>query len=247
MDTRDDAVIWHDTENGSYGADLPHWRELAAQAGGPVLELGCGTGRAALDLARHGSRTLGVDIDERLVGAFNGRAADRGLDARAVVGDMRDVRVGGRYPLVIVPMQSLQLLEDSDERYDVALSVRETLAENGLAGFAIVEGDLGAGSKDVGLSSTLPDLSDVDGWVYSSLPLDIETLEERIVITRLRQVVAPDGDLDESRDETSLAILTADSLAEELAPAGLVPAGTRKIADTELHVGSTIALFEVAP
>jgi hypothetical protein len=38
-----DAIVWHDVENGGYDADLPLWRELARQAGGPILDLGAGT------------------------------------------------------------------------------------------------------------------------------------------------------------------------------------------------------------
>ena len=48
-------VVWHDVECGRYDADLPLWRELAASARRPVLDVGAGTGRVALDLARAGS------------------------------------------------------------------------------------------------------------------------------------------------------------------------------------------------
>ncbi len=34
-----DAVVWHDVECGAYAADLPLWVELAAEHGGPVLDL----------------------------------------------------------------------------------------------------------------------------------------------------------------------------------------------------------------
>jgi hypothetical protein len=49
-------VVWHDLECGAYRADLPLWRELAARArfGSPILDVGAGTGRVALDLARAG-------------------------------------------------------------------------------------------------------------------------------------------------------------------------------------------------
>ena len=52
-------VIWHDLECGGYVEDLPLWRELAGD--GPVLDLGCGTGRVALDLAARGVPVVGLD------------------------------------------------------------------------------------------------------------------------------------------------------------------------------------------
>ena len=57
------AVIWHDVECGAYDADLALWRELAAAAGGPILDVGAGTGRVALDLARHGHEVVALDSD----------------------------------------------------------------------------------------------------------------------------------------------------------------------------------------
>ena len=62
---RDEAVIWHDVECGAYAADLPLWRELAAGRSGPVLEIGCGTGRVALDLARDGHAVTGSTTTRR--------------------------------------------------------------------------------------------------------------------------------------------------------------------------------------
>jgi SAM-dependent methyltransferase len=57
-------VIWHDVECGAYAEDLFLWRSLAAEHGDPVLDVGAGTGRVALDLARHGHRVTALDITE---------------------------------------------------------------------------------------------------------------------------------------------------------------------------------------
>ena len=71
------AVAWHDVECASYSADLPLWGELAEEHGGPVLDLGCGTGRVALDLARRGHDLTALDSDAELVRELAARA--RGL------------------------------------------------------------------------------------------------------------------------------------------------------------------------
>ena len=61
-------VIWHDVECGGYAADLPLWRELARAEAGPVLDVGAGAGRVALELARHGHDVTALDRDAVLLG-----------------------------------------------------------------------------------------------------------------------------------------------------------------------------------
>ena len=61
------SVIWHDLECGAYTEDLPVWRALAARHGGPVLDVGAGTGRVTLDLARAGHAVTALDTDPALL------------------------------------------------------------------------------------------------------------------------------------------------------------------------------------
>jgi ubiquinone/menaquinone biosynthesis C-methylase UbiE len=65
----DDYAPFYDWENArTLGRrDVPFWRNLALQAGGPVLELGCGTGRVSLPLGRAGVRLVGIDRSERML------------------------------------------------------------------------------------------------------------------------------------------------------------------------------------
>ena len=245
--TPEEPVIWHDVENGAYEADLVLWRELALGAGGPVLEVGCGTGRVAIDLARHGHHVLGVDIEPAFVSVLRDRAAARDLEASAEVGDVRDLEVTGEFALIIVPMQTIQLLEDAAERQAALRSMRRVLAPRGLIAAAIVEGDAGADDSGAVLGPPLPDVAEIDGWVYSSLPVELRADGERLVLSRLRQVVTPDGDLTDERAEISLAVLDRGALEAEAAEAGLRPAGRREIAETDIHVGSSVVLLEAAP
>src|SRR6478752_7343688 len=60
----DDYADFYDWENAQTMArrDVPFWQRLALAAEGPVLELGCGTGRVTLPLARAGVKVVGVDL-----------------------------------------------------------------------------------------------------------------------------------------------------------------------------------------
>ncbi len=181
-----------------------------------------------------------------MVTAFCERAEAHGLDARAEVGDVRSLEVKGEFALIIVAMQAIQLLDGADERRSALKSMLSRLAPRGLVAVAIVDGDLGTGAPGFELGRVLPDVAEVDGWVYSSLPVGLRVEEGNIVISRLRQIVTPDGDLTEEPAELSLALLTANELEAEAVKAGLRPAGRRDVPPTNEHVESVVVLLEPA-
>ena len=144
-----EAVLWHDVECASYSADLGLWERLAASCGGEVLDLGCGTGRVALHLARRGHTVTGIDSDPALVAELNRRAGDAALPAHAEVGDVRDFDLGRRFGLVLAPMQLLQLLADGAERRSCLTCADRHLAPGGLLAAAILAPDGGVeGDED---------------------------------------------------------------------------------------------------
>ena len=231
------AAIWHDAENGAYSADLPFWEELAGEAGGTVLDLGCGTGRVALHLARRGHATIGLDLDPELVAVLAERA--QGLPLRALVGDAQSFELEEEIALVLGPMQLAQLLAGSEERVECLGSIAAHLAPGGRVALAIVESLPGEPEGP----PPLPDVREVDGWVYSSLPLDAVDIGEEIVIQRLRQTVSPAGELSEEENEIRIRTLAAAELEQEGIEAGLVPLDRRAIPPTDLHVGSTVVVL----
>ncbi|HEY5816463.1 MAG TPA: class I SAM-dependent methyltransferase [Solirubrobacterales bacterium] len=237
----DASVVWHEAECGSYGVDLPLWGELATDRGDPVLDLGCGTGRVALHLARHGQVVTALDSDAVLVAALRERSVDLPLDA--VVGDVRRLELGTEFALVLLPMQLVQLLSDAAERAACLGGVAAHLAPGGLAALAIVE----SMPEPVDGAPPLPDTREVDGWVYSSLPIDAVAGPSEIRVRRLRQTVSPEGALEEELHEIGLRALDAATLEGEAESAGLQPAGRRAVPPTADHVGSTVVLLEKAP
>lgn len=231
------AAIWHDAENGAYSADLALWEELADETGGPVLDLGCGTGRVALHLARRGHETIGLDLEPALVAALVDRA--RGLPLQAVVGNARRFELDRDVALALGPMQLMQLLAGSEERVECFSCIASNLSPDGRIAMAIVE----RLPPEAEGPPPLPDVREVDGWVYSSLPLDAVDIGEEIVILRLRQIVSPSGEFSEEESEIRIRTLSADELEREGIEAGLTPLARRAIAPTDLHVGSTVVLF----
>lgn len=244
-----DRVAWHEVECGGYAVDLPLWQRLAAEAGGPVLELGCGSGRVALHLAELGHELTGIDVDPLLVEAFNARAREQGLEARALVADATELSLGERFGVVLAPMQLLQVVGGAHPRRAALAAAAGQLATGGSLAVAIVDSRQlrPAERNGPGASSApLPDVRERDGWVFSSLPLGVRPEADRIVIERLRQVVSPDGELRERVDITRISPLSPLQLEAEARDAGLVPSATHGVEATHWHVGSTVCVFEAA-
>jgi SAM-dependent methyltransferase len=232
-----EQTIWHDVECGSYAADLPLWEELAAGAGGEVLDLGCGTGRVALHLARRGHPVVGVDVEADLLATLEARAA--GLPVRTLHADARDFELGRPVPLALAPMQTLQLLDDEADRLACLRCVAEHLEPGGRFAASILE----AMPEPDGSPPPLPDVREVDGWVYSSLAVEAAVGDGEIVVHRLRQLVSPDGALSEEPNQVRITTFPAAQLEREGAAAGLVPVERREIGPTDVHVGATVVIL----
>ena len=232
------GAIWHDVECGSYRADLALWEELAGDADGPVLELGCGTGRVAVHLARRGFATVGLDSDAELIASLRERSD--GLPLTTVVADAREFTLGEPVGLVIAPTQMLQLLPDAAERLACLRCVAAALRPGGRFAAAILEGM----PEPDGAPPPLPDVREVDGWVYSSLAVEAAVAPGEIVVHRLRQTVSPSGELGEEPNAVRIATFPAAQLEQEATQCGLQAVERREIPATDIHVGSTVVVFE---
>ena len=218
-----EAGIWQRVEFGAYVADLPIWEEVAAETD-PVLELGAGAGRVALHLARSGAEVVALDRDEGLISALRERADAEDLAVTTVVGGVEDLRA--LWPLaaapgsVLGPLHFVQELEPESRR-GLLEAVADLCRPGATVGLAVVdEQSLFEGGIEGG---SVPDMIEIDGWVYSSEPLWVQVSDETIEVRRLRQRVAPGGEIDRSVHDERLHRLDPDALEAEAAAAGLTP------------------------
>ena len=127
---------WYDLDLEGVDEDIEMFRALAGSRGGTVLELGCGTGRVAIPLARDGLRVTGVDYSAAMLDVARFRAKAEGVRATWVEGDMRDVRLGRTFNTVLVPFGSLQHMATPDE---VVQAMETVAAHLGRSGYAVID------------------------------------------------------------------------------------------------------------
>jgi SAM-dependent methyltransferase len=226
------AAIWHDIECGAYTADLPLWQELAG--GGRVLDVGAGTGRVALHLARAGCAVTALDHDAELLTVLSDRARAAGLTIPTVVADAAAFDAGRTFDLVAVPMQTIQLLPDAAARTGFFASARRALAPGGLVALAIATEMETFGDGEM----PPPDVGESNGTRFVSQPTAVRPIPGGTRIERLRQVIPPGT---AERDVIVLAAVSAESLAAEAA--GLSPEPSRYVDPTPDHVGSEVVLL----
>ncbi len=123
----------YDAWSRSVTEDVEFYVAEAREAGGPVVELGVGTGRIAVPTARAGTPVIGVDSSAGMLAVCGRRARSAGvsrlLDLR--LGDLRRPPVRERVPLVTAPFRSLLHLEDDGDRLDALAAARALLVPGG--------------------------------------------------------------------------------------------------------------------
>ncbi|MFI5038123.1 MAG: class I SAM-dependent methyltransferase [Solirubrobacterales bacterium] len=248
-------VVWHDLECGSYRVDLTLWRELAERHPGSLLDVGAGTGRVALDLARAGHDVTAVDLDSVLLGALRERAAQSRVEA--VCADARSLELTRRdFSLCLAPMQTIQLLGGSAQRGAFLRRARAHLRPGGLLACAILARVEPFDCAD-GQIGPPPERTRLDGLLYVSRPTRVALLERTVVIERDRRVFAPrptgatvaagDEDagveLSAEHDVIALDRVSAAELEREAIAAGLRPEPARDVPSTADHAGSTVVML----
>ncbi|HVC84573.1 MAG TPA: class I SAM-dependent methyltransferase [Solirubrobacteraceae bacterium] len=229
-----EAVIWHDLECGGYRADLPYWHTLAERCAGVVLDVGAGTGRVALPLARAGHAVVALERDAALAAELARRAATLAVEVRCA--DACAFTLDCAVALAIVPMQTIHLLED---RPAFLACVRRALRPRGRLAVAL----LGDGVEPFELELD-PDAVQLGAVRYESVPTGLRRRDGVVALERRRSRIH-DGASQSSIDLTCLRECDSATLVAEAQACGFAPLEHHAIAPTREHAGSEIVCLEV--
>ena len=121
------------TGQGLLAGDLDFYLDCAREYGGPILELGVGTGRLLVPLAEAGYDVVGLDLSRPMLDIAAARLAGRGFDDRTqlVEASMADFDLDRQFPLVIIAARSFQHLTNPAAQRATLECVRRHLSPSG--------------------------------------------------------------------------------------------------------------------
>jgi SAM-dependent methyltransferase len=128
-DFYDHVVPYHDRP------DVKFFVDAARERGGPVLEIGCGTGRVLIPTARAGLDIVGLDRSPRMLSICRSHLDDEPESVRAKVqlveGDMRAFALDRTFALVTIPFRPFQHLITVDDQLACLECIRRHLSDEG--------------------------------------------------------------------------------------------------------------------
>jgi SAM-dependent methyltransferase len=185
----------YDPWSRSVVEDVAFYVELAVEAGGPVVELGVGTGRIAIPTAAAGVRVIGVDTSAAMLDVAREQAELAGvagmMDLR--LGDLRKPPLRGRFDLVTSPFRALLHMETDADRRAALRAARRLVADGGRFVFDVFE------PSDEDIEDTHERWLEREPGIWERADWNVES---RTLILRLRN--------EESETEMSLAWLSVD-------------------------------------
>lgn len=126
-----DEAELYDLVLGGLDFDLAYWIEVGRTAGGPVLEVGCGTGRVLLPLLEAGVDADGVDLSPPMLERAREKAAAKGFRPTLVAADMADFTMPRRYARAICAFNAFAHADGPGAQIATLRCVREHLLSGG--------------------------------------------------------------------------------------------------------------------
>ena len=111
--------------------DVRFYLNQAQAASGPVLEIGCGTGRVTIPLAAAGVDITGLDVSGAMLEEAKRKADEQGIRLAWIEADGRSFDLGGDFALIIMPFNTLQFFRDAASLKQIFDRVRTHLRPSG--------------------------------------------------------------------------------------------------------------------
>jgi SAM-dependent methyltransferase len=141
-DLYDHVVLYRDRP------DVAFYIEAAKQAGGPVLEVGCGTGRVLIPTARAGLDIVGLDLSPQMLAVCRDRLRDEPATVQfrvqLVEADMRQFELGRTFAIATIPFRPFQHLLTVEDQLSCLASIRRHLVIGGALVFDLFNPSLDA-------------------------------------------------------------------------------------------------------
>lgn len=139
--TNYNADVYEVMHPGSLQGDVEWYRQKATASGGPVLELGAGTGRITIPVAEAGIRVTALDLDEGMLAKLRDKVAAQPDDVRARIsvlqGDMRSFALDEIFALVIIPFRAFLHNLTVDDRLAALKRAHDHLQPGGELAFNV--------------------------------------------------------------------------------------------------------------
>lgn len=213
--------LYHAHHN-SHLEDLPFWLELAAQAGGYVLELGCGTGRVLIPLAKAAYHCIGIDNNLAMLKFLQANIYSKIQPPPLLIqSDISQFPLGMRFPLIILPCNTFSTL-DGEHRKACLCCVRSHLKPEGTFAVALPNPEV---LRHLPVRSE-PEFEEEFIHPETGNPVQVSSSWQRtkpeFTLTWHYDHLHPDGTVERLTIEISHQLISAEDYFDEMRQAGLM-------------------------
>jgi SAM-dependent methyltransferase len=219
---------FYDLIHAEMTADIDLLLSLAEESSKEILELGCGTGRLAVPLARAGHKVTGIDLSDEMLDIARRKLEREPAHVRASVvlrqGDMVNIDLGRCFDLVIVSHNSLNEHTPKDVQR-IFKAVGSQLSEGGLAFFDL-SNPLDYFAHEDGEGVWIEDRTFIDleggGMLHQRSKVSLSSLEQQVrIIRKLKYVSDEESPALEYAGESTYYLLYPHEIELMLADAGM--------------------------
>ncbi len=215
--------LLYQAHHSLHSEDLPFWLELASQSDDPILELGCGTGRILLPLARAGHKICGIDNDPGMLALLRGDLKlEPHLSVQPIQADFTNFSLARRFGLILLPCNTFSTLSSKSRRLTLQCVSRHLLPG----------GRFAVSNPNPYFLKRLPAHAEAEIEDIFPHPLDGEPVQVSSAWQRTRWYfilnwyydhLFPDGSVERSVVEVKHCLVQPEDYLDEMRVAGLSP------------------------